>query len=106
MQCPIIKSLSLSFGIGFSFKYINYVFFIVGKNEIYIYFNEFSTKKVNFQMAWNSIDVYQYHWPQKNSWKNSTHNLSFELCMQFFILYDKYYFVTNILHMLKFTNVC
>jgi len=57
-------------------------------------------------MALDSIDVYQYHWPQKNSRINSTHNLSFEVCMQFFILHDEYYFVTNILHMLKFTNFC
>jgi hypothetical protein len=37
--------------------------------------------------------------------KNFAHNPSFEICMQSFILCDKYYFITNILHMLKFTNV-
>jgi hypothetical protein len=57
-------------------------------------------------MALDSIDVYQYHWPQNIPQKNSTHNLSSEVCMQFFILHDKYYFVTNILHMLNFNNVC
>jgi hypothetical protein len=31
MQCPIIKSLYLSFGIGFFFKYINYFSFIIKK---------------------------------------------------------------------------
>jgi hypothetical protein len=56
-------------------------------------------------MTLDLIDVYQCHWPQKNSPKISTHNLSFEVCMQFFILYDEYCFITNILHMLKFTNV-
>jgi hypothetical protein len=33
-----------------------------------MFFNEFSTKNLNFQMAIDSIDVYQYHWSliQKN----------------------------------------
>jgi hypothetical protein len=66
----------------------------------------FQPKNLNFQMAIDSIYVYQYHWSQKISPKNSTHNFSFEVCMQFFILYDEYYFITNIFHMLKFTNVC
>jgi hypothetical protein len=34
-------------------------------------------------MAQDPIDVYQYHWPQKVSPKNSTHNPSFEVCKQF-----------------------
>ncbi len=57
-------------------------------------------------MAQNSIDVYQYHWTQKVSQKNSTHNPSFEICMQFFILHDEYYFIAKIFQTLKFTNVC
>jgi hypothetical protein len=55
-------------------------------------------KILNFQMALDSIDVL--------TTKNLTHNPSFEVCMQFFKLHDDYYFITNILHMLKFTNVC
>jgi hypothetical protein len=45
MQRPTIKSLSLSFGIGFFFKYINYFAFITRKKKKTHYFNEFSTKK-------------------------------------------------------------
>jgi len=33
MQCPTIKSLFLSFGIGFFFKYIKDFAFIAEKNE-------------------------------------------------------------------------
>jgi hypothetical protein len=66
----------------------------------------FQPKILNFQMAIDLIDVYQYHQPQNISPKNSAHNFSFEVCMQFFIFYDEYYFITNIFHMLKFTNVC
>jgi len=51
------------------------------------------------------VDVYQYHSPQKNSLQNSTHNFSFEIYLQIFILCD-IYFDTNILHMFKFVNVC
>jgi hypothetical protein len=43
---------------------------------------------------------------KKKSQKHSTHKPSFAVCMQFFILHDEYYFITNMLHMLKFTNVC
>jgi len=32
-------------------------------------------------MAQDLINVYQYHWPQKVSPKNSIHNPSFEVCM-------------------------
>jgi hypothetical protein len=59
MQSPTIKSLSLSFGIGFFFKYIKYFTFIAGKKKFKYIFNEVSTKKFNFQMALDSIDVYQ-----------------------------------------------
>ncbi len=38
MQCPTIKSLSLSFGIGLIFKYINYFASIAEKNEKNTYF--------------------------------------------------------------------
>jgi hypothetical protein len=38
----------------------------------------------------------------KNSPKNCTHNPSFEVDMQFFQLYERYYFVTNIFYMFKF----
>jgi hypothetical protein len=33
MQCPTIRSLSLSIGIGFFFKYMKYFASIVEKNE-------------------------------------------------------------------------
>jgi hypothetical protein len=44
MQCPTIKSFSLSSGIGFFFKYIKYFAFIAEKNEKNTFFYEFSTK--------------------------------------------------------------
>jgi hypothetical protein len=55
----VYKSLSLSFGIGFFFKYIKYFAFIAGKNEKTHIFNDFPTKNFNFQMALDSFDVYQ-----------------------------------------------
>jgi hypothetical protein len=45
MQCPTIKSFFLSFGIGFFFKHIKYIAFLVEKNEKNTFLNEFSTKK-------------------------------------------------------------
>jgi hypothetical protein len=48
MQCPIIKYLSLSFGIGFFFKYIKYFAFIVEKNEKNAFLMNFQTK--NFKL--------------------------------------------------------
>jgi hypothetical protein len=44
MQCSTIKSLFLSFGIGFFFKYIKYFAFIAKKMEKIHIFHEFSTK--------------------------------------------------------------
>ncbi len=41
-----------------------------------------------------------------NSPKNSIHNLSFEVYIQIFKLYDGYYFVMNIFQTFKFFNVC
>jgi hypothetical protein len=35
-----------------------------------------------------------------------THNLSFEIYMQIFKLYDNYYFVTNTFHMIKLFYFC
>jgi hypothetical protein len=52
-------------------------------------------------MILNLIDIYQYHY-KNNSPKNSTHKLGFEVHMQFFKLYDGFYFVTNIIQMFKF----
>jgi hypothetical protein len=51
-------------------------------------------------MVLNIIYVYQYHAPLKNSPKNST-NFNFEVYANFQV-----YFVTHVLHMLKFFNVC
>jgi hypothetical protein len=45
LQCPTIKSLSLSFGIGFLKKYIKYFAFIAQKMKKTHIFNEFSTNK-------------------------------------------------------------
>jgi hypothetical protein len=59
MQCPTIKSLSLSFGIGFFFKYIKYFAFNVEKMKKHIFLVNFQLKILNFQMALDSIDVYQ-----------------------------------------------
>jgi hypothetical protein len=59
MQCPTIKSLSLSFGIGLIFKYINYFAFIVEKMKSHILLINFQPKILNFQMALDSFDVYQ-----------------------------------------------
>jgi hypothetical protein len=56
-------------------------------------------------MVLDLVHVYQYYSPQKNSLQNSTHNLSFEVYLQIFILYDVK-FDTNILHIFKFINVC
>jgi hypothetical protein len=42
---------------------------------------------------------------KKKSPKSSTDNPNFEIYIQFFIARDEYYFVTNVFHMLKFTNV-
>ncbi len=46
MQCPIIKSFSLSFRIGFFFKYIKYFSFIAKKMKKNTFFNEFLTKNL------------------------------------------------------------
>jgi len=52
MQCPTKKSLSISFGISFFFKYIQYFTLIAKKKEKKTHIlNEFSTKNLNFQMA-------------------------------------------------------
>jgi hypothetical protein len=55
MQCPTIKSLSLSFGIGFFFKCIKHFPFIVEKNEKHIFLMNFQPKILNSQMALDSI---------------------------------------------------
>jgi hypothetical protein len=44
MQYATIKSFSLSFSIGFFFKHIKYLAFIIEKNGKKHIFNEFSTK--------------------------------------------------------------
>jgi len=60
MQCPTIKSLSLSFGIGFFFKYIKYFAFMAEKKlKKHIFLVNCQPKKFNFQMPLNSINVYQ-----------------------------------------------
>ncbi len=59
MQCPTIKFLSFSFGIGFFFKYIKYFSFIAEKMKNNIFLINFQPKNLNFQMALDSINVYQ-----------------------------------------------
>jgi len=41
-------------------------------------------------MVPNSVGVYQNHSAQKKSLQNSTHNFSFEVYLQFSILYDAF----------------
>jgi hypothetical protein len=53
-----IKSLSLSFNIGLK-KYIKHFAFIVEKWKKHIFLMNFQPKILNFQMALDSIDVYQ-----------------------------------------------
>jgi hypothetical protein len=48
------------------------------------YCMDFQPKVWNFQMALYSIDVYQYHSPQKHSPTNSTHNPSFQVYIYIF----------------------
>jgi len=63
----------------------------------------FQAKKINFKMILNLIDIYIYHTLQKNIHpKIPPHKLGFEVHIQFFKLYDEFYFVTNIIHMFKF----
>jgi hypothetical protein len=56
MQCPTIKSLYLSFGIGFSLNTHNILLLLLEKTHI---LNEFSAKHLNFKMTLDSIDVYK-----------------------------------------------
>ncbi len=66
---------------------------------------DFQLKIVNFKTILTLVDVHPYHSPTKSSLQNSTHNLSFEIYLQFFVLCDMYFSNTNILHMFKFVNV-
>ncbi len=65
---------------------------------------EFHSNFLISKMVLYLIDGYQYHTSLKNHPK--THNLSFEVYMQIFKLYDGYYFVTNTFHMFKFFEFC
>jgi hypothetical protein len=49
------------------------------KLKKYILWMDFQPKYLNFEMVLNSIYVYWYHSPQKNSTNNSTNNPSFEI---------------------------
>jgi hypothetical protein len=57
-------------------------------------------------MVLDLIHVYQYHTPKKNSAKNSTHNVSFEVYMQYFqipwhvLFCHKYIPYTQVFHCL------
>ncbi len=66
----------------------------------------FSTKNCKLLNVLHLVNVHQYHSPPKTSLQNSTHNLSFEVYLQFFILCDMYFFDTNIPYTFKFANVC
>jgi hypothetical protein len=54
-----MKSLSLSFGIGFFFKYIKHFSFIAEKMKKTHFLMNFQPKDLNFHMALYSINVYQ-----------------------------------------------
>jgi hypothetical protein len=66
---------------------------------------DFQPKLIKLLMVLNLVYVHQYHLPSENSLQNSTHNLSFEVYLQFFILCDVYFFDTNTFQMFKFVNV-
>jgi hypothetical protein len=70
------------------------------------FLNGLLTKNYKLLNVLNLPYVHQYHSPPKNSLRNSTHNLSFEIYLQFFILCDMYFFDTNIFHTFKFVDVC
>jgi hypothetical protein len=57
-------------------------------------------------MVLDLVDVYQYYSSQKKLLQNSTHNLSFEVCLQFSYFVTYFLFNTNIVNMFKFVNVC
>jgi hypothetical protein len=59
MKCSTIKSFFFPFGIGFFFKNIKYFAFIVKKMEKTHFLMNFQQNFLNFQMALDSIDVYQ-----------------------------------------------
>jgi hypothetical protein len=63
----------------------NIIMHLLFKNEkTHIFWMKFHLETLNIKMVLDLIHVYQYHTPLKNSPKNSTHNLSFEVNMQFF----------------------
>jgi hypothetical protein len=60
MQCPTIKKNVLLFGIGFFFEYRKYFASNTKKmKKKHIFLVNFQPKLFNFQMALNSINVYQ-----------------------------------------------
>jgi len=105
IQCPFIKSSPFIKIMFFPIKeFIMHLLFKKCKKTHFL--NGFSTKICKILNVLNLINVRQYHSPPKDSLQNSTHNLSFEIYLQIFILCDMYFFNTNILHMFKFVNVC
>jgi hypothetical protein len=94
MQFPLIKFCPLSYGNGFFLNKRYYCAFIIQQVQK----NTFSQRIFNQNVKLLNgprFNVYQYHSPQKNS----THNLSFGICMFFS------YFVIGIL-LLKINSMC
>ncbi len=102
MQCPFIKSPPLWYGSGFFLKK-DIMHSLLNKCKTTHFLNGISSKIKKFPIFNWCISI---PYIVKNSPNNSIHNPSFEVYIQNFKLYDKYYFVTNIFHMFKFFNVC
>jgi hypothetical protein len=61
---------------------------LLNKCKKHIFWMDFQPKFLHFQMVLELVDVYQYHSSKNISLQNSTCNLSFEIYLQFFILFD------------------
>jgi hypothetical protein len=57
--------------------------------KTHIFWMKFHPKIFNFEIVLDLIDIYQYHKPLKIWPKNSIHNPSFDVYMQFFKLCDE-----------------
>jgi hypothetical protein len=68
-----------------------YYTFIAQEVQKTHFLHEFSTKNCKLLNGLNLVNVHQYHSSPKNSLQNSTHNLNFEVYLQFFIFYDVYF---------------
>ncbi len=83
MECPSIKFPSLSYGSGFFPRTRYYYAFIVQKWKNTLFKNEISSKNFKFISGPRFNSCISISYTIKNSPKNFTHNLSFEVYMQF-----------------------